>query len=154
MDIDFKLSTEPVELAGPVRPLIVAPDATVGEVFNLLQCHKIGCVLICEDNILQGIFTERDALRLMHRGLDPDQPIVDVMVEDPICIRPGSSIGSAILRMSSGGYRRLPIVDAGGRVTGLLQVSGVVHYLVEHIPQTIYNLPPVAHPAMNERDGA
>ncbi len=154
MDIEFKLSTEPVELAGPVHPLIVASNATVGEVFNLLQCHKIGCVLICEDNILKGIFTERDALRLMHRGLNPDQSIHAVMVEDPISIKPGSSIGSAILRMSSGGYRRLPIVDAAGHVTGLLQVSGVVHYLVEHIPKTIYNLPPVTQQAMQERDGA
>ena len=154
MDIEFKLSTDSVESAGPVCPLCVEPQQTLGEVFALLRCKRTTSVLICEEGILRGIFTERDALRLMYRGFDPDQPISEAMVADPVTIRPDASLGTAILRMSSGGYRRLPLVDSDGRVVGLLQVSGVLHYIVEQIPKTIYNLPPVTHPAMAEREGA
>lgn len=154
MEIDFKLSTEPVEMAGPIQPLCVEPDTTVGEVFQSLRNQRTGCVLVCEGGVLKGIFTERDALRLMHRGIDVDQPISEVMVEDPITLRPNATIAAAVMRMASGGYRRLPIVSNDGRVLGILQVSGVLHYLVEQIPKTIYNLPPVTHPAMQERDGA
>jgi CBS domain-containing protein len=153
MDIEFKLSTELVESAYPVRAQIVEPSDTLGRVFELLQRRNSGCVLICEDGELKGIFTERDAIRLLHRGFDTSAPISDVMVEEPITIRPSATIGAAILRMSSGGYRRLPIVDADGHVLGLLQTAGVLHYLVEQIPKTIYNLPPVDHTVMQEREG-
>lgn len=153
MDIEFKLSTELVESAYPIRPPIVEPTDTLGQVFEVLRSRNAGCVLVCDEGELKGIFTERDAIRLMHRGFDSAQPICDVMVEDPITIRPGASIGAAILRMSSGGYRRLPIVDPDGKVLGLLQTPGILHYLVEQIPKTIYNLPPVDHPVMQEREG-
>jgi len=153
MEIEFKLSTELVETAGPVRAQTVESTATLAEVFDLLRRNHSGCVLICKEGRLQGIFTERDAVRMMHRGLAPEQSIGEVMVDDPITIRPNATIAAAILRMSSGGYRRLPVVDGDGQVTGLLQVSGVLHYLVEQIPKTIYNLPPVEHPVMQEREG-
>jgi hypothetical protein len=55
--------------------------------------------------------------------------------------------------MSGGGFRRLPILDPDGRPTGILRVSDVVHYLVEHFPKTVYNLPPVPKPVMHEREG-
>lgn len=153
MDIEFKLSTEQVESAYPIRALVVEPDDTLGYAIELMREHGQGCVLVCHDGELRGIFTERDAIRHMQRGLDTSQPIGEVMIDDPITIKPSASIGAAILRMSSGGYRRLPIVSAAGQVVGLLQTSGILHYLVEQIPKTIYNLPPVEHPVMQEREG-
>jgi CBS domain-containing protein len=153
MDIELQVSTDTVEQASPVEPLIVAPTTTVREVFRLMRAYLSGSVLVCHDNRLLGIFTERDALRMMARGGDLDAPITSVMVERPVVIRPDASISQAILRMSSGGYRRLPIVDGNGCAVGVLQVSGIIHYLAELFPNTIYNLPPAAEPAMHQREG-
>jgi hypothetical protein len=55
--------------------------------------------------------------------------------------------------MALGGYRRLPIVNEVGRPLGIVQVSGIVHYLVEHFPKTIYNLPPQANRVAQQREG-
>ena len=154
MDLEFKLSTESVETAGLVTPRCVEPSARVADVLRLMQQHRSGCVLICRDQRLIGIFTERDALRLMHRGLDPDAAIEHVMVADPVTINPDTSIAAAILRMSSGGYRRLPVIDAQGQPVGVLPVSAIMHYLVEHFPQTIYNQSPVAFPVTQDREGS
>ncbi len=153
MDIEFKLSTESVESAGLVRPLCVESDTSVGDVFELLRQHHSGCVLIVDRQRLVGLFTERDALRLMHRGIDPDAPIRNVMIDDPVTIRPQATVGSAILRMSSGGYRRLPVVDDKGQPLGLIQVSSIIHYLVEHFPQTVYNQNPMSTPLTQNREG-
>jgi len=163
MDIAFKLKTETVEQAGLVEPLCVEPHTIVREVLQLLKQHHAGSVLICREGALIGIFTERDALRLMARccsgdGLpqarsELDGPIEQVMMSPPVTLHASDTIGSAILRMSSGGYRRLPIIDCEGRPLGVLQVAGIVHYLVEHFPKTVYNLPPVTHPVMHEREG-
>ena len=153
MDIEQKLTTETVEQAGPVPALSVEPGTSIREVFALLKDAGAGGVLICRDGELLGIFTERDALRHMARRADLDAPIDTVMVTRPVTVRSDSTIGSAILRMSSGGYRRLPIVGPDNKPVGVLPVAGIVHYLVEHFPKAIYNLPPVAHSVMHDREG-
>ena len=51
------------------------------------------------------------------------------------------------------GTRRLPIVDAEGRPTGLVNIAGIIHWLVQHFPQAVYNLPPVPNPTTQEREG-
>ena len=56
--------------------------------------------------------------------------------------------------MSVGGFRRLPIVDNQGNVEGLLKVSGLLHYLVEHFPNVVHTLPPEPHYKSADREGA
>jgi CBS domain-containing protein len=56
--------------------------------------------------------------------------------------------------MVSGGYRHLPVVDEEGRPVGVLSVKQIMHYLVEHFPSTVYNLPPDPRVVPQEREGA
>ena len=50
-------------------------------------------------------------------------------------------MGDAIRSMAEGGYRHLPMVDSH-KPTGVVAVHGIVHYLVDHFPETVYNLHP------------
>ena len=59
-----------------------------------------------------------------------------------------------IRRMEQGGYRHLPVVDEANRPVGILSVRRIVHYLVEHFPSTVYNLPPDPRTFPQEREGA
>lgn len=153
MDIELNLTTESVEQAGPIQPLCVEPATPIREVLVLLREHKRQSVLVCRDGQLIGVFTERDALRVMARNIDLRTPIEKAMSPDPVTVRAGEKVGTAVARMSTGGYRRLPIVDEVGKPVGLVHVSGIVHYLVEHFPKAIYNLPPAAHTVAQEREG-
>jgi predicted transcriptional regulator len=56
--------------------------------------------------------------------------------------------------MEEGGYRHLPVVDECSRVVGILSVKRIVHYLVEHFPNTVYNLPPDPNAVQQQREGA
>lgn len=153
MNLELNLTTESVTEASPLEPICVAPQTTVREVFERLKGEGRGSILVCRDGALVGIFTERDALRIMARGGNLDAPIEAVMVRQPATIDAQATVAAAIQQMSSGGYRRLPIVDRGHKPLGVVQVSGIVHYLVEHFPKTIYNQPPVPHPVMQQREG-
>jgi CBS domain-containing protein len=153
MNIADNLDSELVEQAGPVTPLCVPPEMPLRRVLELLAELGQGAALVCPQGRLAGIFTERDALGILAGGEDLDAPVERFMVRDPVTLRPSDTLGSAITRMSVHGYRRLPIVDAEGRPTGLLDVAGVVHWLVEHFPAAVYNLPPVANPITREREG-
>jgi CBS domain-containing protein len=154
LDFRLNLETESIGQVYSADPLCVEPSAGLREVFELLRARNRGSVLICQEQKLVGIFTERDALRLMAAGDTLERTIADVMVRDPVTVRVGENVAAAIQKMSVGGYRRLPVVDDADQPIGVLNVSGILHYFVEHFPSVIYNLPPAPHHAMQEREGA
>lgn len=154
MDIELNLTTESVAQASPAQPVCVAPEATVREALELMKERRVGSLLVCRGEVLAGIFTERDALRIIAAQDDLDQPIERVMTADPASIPADAAVAAAIQTMASGGYRRLPIVDAQNKPTGVLQASGIVHYLVQHFPRTVYNQPPVPYPVTQQREGS
>ncbi len=152
---------EKVELAHLEPSVCVQPGASIREVLGLLKRQSAGSCLVCgptnQDAVmkLMGIFTERDALKLLAAGGgDLDRPIETVMSRNPATARASDTVASAIEKMSRGGYRRLPVLDDQGQPVGVVGVAGIVHFLVEHFPQTVYNLPPKPNPAMPEREGA
>jgi predicted transcriptional regulator len=78
----------------------------------------------------------------------------DCMTPTPVTVHRRDSIRTAIKKMQGGGYRHLPVVDDNNIPVGILSVKRIVHYLVEHFPAAIYNLPPDAKNLPSEREGA
>lgn len=154
MDFQLSLESEGVASAYPDQPLATTVDATVGQALQLLRAQRTGAVMICEGAKLVGILTERDALRLMADGADFSRPVREVMSSPPATISAQATVAETIRVMSEGGYRHLPMVDSVGQPTGVVAVSGIVHYLVDHFPATVYNLPPNPRTATKEREGA
>jgi CBS domain-containing protein len=143
MELARNLKTDSVSRLHPTEPRKVAPGQTVAEAVALMRRHRVGCVLVYQGERLVGIFTERDLLR---RILAPGQPLTlpmsACMTPDPVTVNPKESISAAIRRMVEGGYRHLPVIDHAGQAVGILSVKRIVHYLAEHFPATVYNLPP------------
>ncbi len=154
VDFQLSLNSESVESAHPTEPLPVEPDTSLRDVLALLKAQRSSCVLVCRDGVLEGIFTERDALKLMADGSDLSTPVKDLMVPRPTSVHTDAKVGDVIRAMSKGGYRRLPIVDEQGVPTGVVGVPGILHYLVEHFPEAVYNLPPEPGKISTEREGA
>jgi len=142
--------------------LFVTAATSVGEVIQLLVAQQTGSVLVCDatGGDMLGIFTERDALRCMATASSDSgdeimqQPITTAMSQVVASLQVDASMSEMIQLMSQGGYRHVPIVDAAGKPTGMETVYGLVHYLVDHFPQTIYNLPPDPRAIPSEREGA
>jgi CBS domain-containing protein len=154
--VDFQLSlhSEGVGSAYPDQPLAAKADDSVGTVMQLLRAMRTGAALICDGPKLVGILTERDALKLMASGADLSRPVRDVMSTNPATLAANATVGESIRVMSEGGYRHLPVVDEEGRPTSVVAVHGIVHYMVDHFPETVYNLPPNPKAAQREREGA
>jgi CBS domain-containing protein len=154
--VDFQLSleSEGVGSAYPDQPLAAAASDSVGQVMQLLRAQRTGALLICEGAKLVGIFTERDALRLMAKGADFTAPVSQVMSSPPASVPANATVAEAIRVMAEGAYRHLPIVESDGTPAGVVAVHGIVHYLVEHFPSTVYNLPPEPNASPKSREGA
>jgi signal-transduction protein with cAMP-binding, CBS, and nucleotidyltransferase domain len=142
VDLARNLKVDSISRLRPTPAWNVAPEATVAEAVSLMRAKKVGCVLVCVDRKIVGIFTERDLMRrVLAPSLDLQTPIVECMTPGPVTVDPKDPISVAIKHMLEGGYRHLPVVHEG-RPLGILSVKRIVHYIVEHFPSTIYNLPP------------
>jgi CBS domain-containing protein len=145
---DAELLTEPLDVL-PVRPPVVfSPTASVTAAMRAMQSEHRGCVVITEDGTLDsrliGIFTERDVLnRVVDRGRNPATlPLGEIMTADPETVPSEATIASVLNEMAVGGFRHVPVVDAGGRPVFVVSVRDVVQMLVEFFPTEILTLPP------------
>ena len=150
----LSLNTETLQQVVTLDPICLDPRTPVREAFERMKEQQRGAVLICREGRLTGIFTERDALALMADAVDLSLPIERVMTPDPVALSERDTVGAAITRMAQRGYRRLPIVDADGRPVGFVKVGSILHFLVDHFPATVYNLPPAPHHSTVAREGA
>jgi CBS domain-containing protein len=136
-------------------PLAVASHTPLRMAIETMRSAGVGHILVCDDGRLRGIFTERDLIkRVLPSGISLDESIGCCMTADPTTIRQNDSVGWAIRTMHQGHYRHLPVVDEDGQPIGILSVKHIVHYLVEHFPSAVYNLPPEPGQVDGTREGA
>ena len=161
LGFDAELIRAPLS-ALPVRdPVVLSAQTTVTEAVRAMQREHKGCVLVTDDGTTQskliGIFTERDVLfRIVDRGKNPATlPLADVMTPDPEVLPDNASVAFVLNKMSIGGFRHVPVVDAEHRPRCVIAVRDVVEYLVEAFPREVLNLPPETGPkAPPSREGA
>lgn len=154
-DIRAHLSSETVAELKPAQGLRVSRTATVGEVLALMQQNRTGCVLVCEDDKLQGIFTEQDYLRrVLGEGRSLQTPLSDCMTPDPVTVCSSESVATLIARIDAGRYRRMPVVDKSGRLVGCVSIGNLMHHLAEHHHAAVYKLSPMSKPMQQNREGA
>jgi len=100
--------------------LQASPEESVRDAAIGMAAHHCSAVLVCRDDTLIGIFTERDLVaRVVAPGRDLDTPLLEVMTANPDTIEANAPIIAAIRQMSEFGYRHLPVVE-NDRVLGLL----------------------------------
>lgn len=122
----------------------VETTAPLARVVDEMKAKGRGCVLVEEDGALVGIFTERDLVARVDHGSRAwlDIPVKDVMTSSPMVSRPSDSLAEALRRMVDGKRRHLPIVDADGKVKGLVSVRDILAFVAQRFPEEMMNLPP------------
>ena len=103
------------------------PNMTVKETIEILYEKHIGCVVsIDEDKKCIGIFTERDAIRLVAENVKLNQPLSNVMTKNVITIPENSSINEVRRTIQTHSIRHLPVVNKEDRLVGLLSVRALM----------------------------
>lgn len=119
------------------------PGARVAEAIQLMQEHRIGAVLVVEQEKLVGIATERDVvMKVLGSKLDPEQSTVaEIMTPGPECLMLDDQLAYLLNAMHVGGFRHVPIVDEDGRPTHLISVRDVLAFIVDSFPTEVLNIP-------------
>lgn len=103
-------------------------DAPLEAVGVLMAEEGVGCVVVLDDHgRLRGIVTDRDlAVRGLGAGFGPDAAVETTMTRDVQWASEEVDVFEAATRMTTGGFRRLPLLDAGGRVTGVMTLDDLL----------------------------
>ncbi|MEX0718501.1 MAG: CBS domain-containing protein [Planctomycetaceae bacterium] len=141
------------ELTLATRPAL-APSDTLAAAARDMRRASHGSAFVCVDGKLVGIFTERDLLRAISRGVNMEIELSQAMSRDPKTVTANDTLFDALRFLDEGGYRRLPVVDDSGSPVGIVDVKTIVHFLVEYFPGAVYNQAPQKQLIPEEREGA
>ena len=109
------MNREMAEIIRNQQPMTMPPSATVQEACQHMHARRIGAVLVTDpENRLLGIFTGRDAVRVLGQGKDSGATLLhEVMTKEPDCLPPQHTAIDALRLMRDGGFRHVPVVHDG-----------------------------------------
>jgi CBS domain-containing protein len=117
--------------------ITVQRDATVLHAAKLMRQYHVGDVIVVENRIKQcvpvGIVTDRDiVVELVATELDCNVITVgDIVISKLIVVKDSAGVFEAIQLMVSKGVRRLPVVDDGGGLVGIVTLDDLLLLLAK-----------------------
>jgi CBS domain-containing protein len=105
--------------------LSVPPETTLAEAAHRMVDHDTGAACVIEDDKLIGVISERDLLRVLAQGFDPDLKVRDRMVANVLTASSSTGLPEAMAIMVDGHFRHLPVVDHG-RVIGMISMRDLM----------------------------
>jgi CBS domain-containing protein len=106
------------------NPQCCTPDDTLRDAARMMADNDCGCLPVVQDTAgkrVIGVLTDRDiAVRGVARGKTPDSKVNDVMSPAPACCSAEDDVEVAEKIMIDKQVRRVPVVDADGRVVGMI----------------------------------
>ena len=109
-------------------PVTCEPGTTVGDAARLMAQHNVGSVLVIDTvGEVAGIVTDRDiTIRGVAEGRSADVAVETVMTRNVASVEPGTDVTDAATTMMKRRVRRLPVIDAYGRVHGLVALDDLI----------------------------
>jgi CBS domain-containing protein len=110
----------------------IEPGRTLVEAAQEMIRHSVGALVISDaaDAEPTGIVTDRDLVVMLAEGLDPETATVDCLVKAPLTTVPlSATLRETTELMRKAGVRRLPVLDAAGRLLGLVSLDDVLRTL-------------------------
>jgi CBS domain-containing protein len=119
--------------------VVTEKESSVSEAAKLMREYHVGNVIVIENrnglNYPVGVVTDRDiVVKLIAKDIDIDAVDVGIiMAEDLVVARENDDLIDTVKKMCSKGIRRLPVVDAGGALIGILAMDDLIDLLAEQL---------------------
>jgi len=104
--------------------LSVSPTTSVADVERLMVEHGIGGVPVLENEKIVGIVSRRDVRAIASRR--GSESVQAIMTRQPITAGEDISMEQALETMYTNKVERLPVVDKGGRLLGIITMQDIL----------------------------
>jgi CBS domain-containing protein len=119
---------------------IIRPDESVLEAARLMKEHHVGCLVVVEergdDRVPIAMVTDRD---LVVKGVAEapaelaTMKVAQVMSDGLVVARDNERMYDVRKKMRSRGVRRIPVVDAQGRLQGIIAFDDLVDWMAQEL---------------------
>lgn len=117
--------------------LAVEPENTLAEAARRIWERRVGSAVVFS-NGKPGIITERDILRAVAEGADPESAkVAAYMTENAVTVTLGWHVSDAARTMIERGFRHLVVLDGAGEVAGMLSIRDMMRAMLEERKRTL-----------------
>jgi CBS domain-containing protein len=109
------------------NPCSIDSDKSVAYAAKMMRDENVGLAPIVEGNRLIGTITDRDiAIRAVAEGKDPESTnVTEIASTELVTVEPQQELDEALRLMGKHQVRRLPVVEEGGRLVGIVAQADV-----------------------------
>lgn len=115
--------------------VVTRPESSIRETAGLMREHHVGDLVVVEERggvrIPVGIVTDRDiVIEVIAKDVAMDSVTTgDVMSFELVTARESDSLWDTMQRMRIKAIRRMPVVDEGGALVGILALDDLLELL-------------------------
>jgi CBS domain-containing protein len=119
--------------------IFVTRETSINEVARLMREKHVGDLVVVEEKgvrrIPVGMVTDRDlVIEILAKDASPESVTVgDVMSNDLLTAQETDDTYLTMQRMRAKGVRRLPVVDAGGTLVGIVTIDDFLDLLASEL---------------------
>lgn len=112
------------------EPACCEPGDTIQRAAQVMKTEDVGSLPVVEsqaNRTLVGIVTDRDVVvKVVADGRPPQNASVrDAMTQNPVTVRDDDDVNRALSAMADRKVRRIPVVDAEGRLCGIIAQADI-----------------------------
>lgn len=101
---------------------------TAKNAIKLLFKRHVGAIVVTnEEKKCVGIFTERDAIRVVAQNVPLDISLEEVMTKNVVTVHEDATFEEARRKILTHKIRHLPVVDSNGKLVGLIAVRQILN---------------------------
>lgn len=109
---------------------VIGPEATVADAAEILVSGGVGSLGVVDKRQLIGIITERDVVRCVSEGEDPeDEQVSDWMSDAPDTFSPEVDCREAAAWLLEVGYRHMPVME-DGELLGIVSIRDILWSII------------------------
>ena len=94
----------------------ISPEVTMRDATYLMEKKSTSCLVVMVDGRIEGILTSRDVIQRV------------VATHPIIVLKPETFLSEAIKVMLQRKIKKIPLVDDGGRLVGLVSLTDIIEF--------------------------